>query len=86
MPEEEFQFEFDEFVADMKRFESMFPGVYLEVREIDDGVMYYAKIAEHSTTVSSYREVKEFFMSFEGQTLPQDPQVIADTEAHKTQQ
>jgi hypothetical protein len=79
---EEFGFDFDEFVADMQQFEKLFPGVYIEVREIDDGVMYYAKIAEHSTTVSSYREVKEFFLSFEGQTLPQDPQVIADIESH----
>jgi hypothetical protein len=80
------EFEFDEFVQDMQRFEKIFPGVYLEIREIDDGAMYYAKIAGHSTTVSSYQAVKEFFLSFEGQDLPQDPQVIADIESHKNQQ
>ena len=77
---EEFDFEFDEFIEDMMMFEKMFPGVYLEVREIDDGVMYYAKIADHSTTVNSYKEVKDFFMSFEGQTLPQDLEVIKNTQ------
>jgi hypothetical protein len=83
---EEFGLDFDKFVEDMQHFEELFPGVYIEVRELDDGVMYYAKIATYSKTVSSYQEVKEFFLSFEGQDLPQDPQVIADIESHKNQQ